>query len=134
MRDLLDKHGDIPLLAAAHLATGKHSPLWAPELLVNLDLRTKELDLCLILDGEIVVGEAKRNGHLQTTDRGTTQEARRLVQAAHLLSADQIVLATAAARWARGVAGAVQDAIATEWQTGPRPKVVEVTSVGTPSV
>ncbi len=134
VRDLLDQHGDIPLLAAARLATGKHSVLWAPELLINVDAKTKELDLCLILDSEIVVGEAKFKSRLKTADRGTAREARRLVQAAHLLSADKIVLATAEAAWARSVTTAVEGAIATEWQIGPRPKVVEVTSVGTPSV
>ena len=86
------------------------------------------------VDPQIVIGEAKFNSRLRTADRGTAREARRLVQAADLLSADQIVLATANPEWARGVVTAVEEAIATEWQTGPRPKVVEVTSVGTPSV
>jgi len=134
VRNLLKKHGDIPLLAAARLATGKPSVLWAPELLVKRDGKSKELDLCLILDGEVIIGEAKFNSRLKTAGRGTAQEARRLVQAARLFSADQIVLATANPGWARGVVTAVEEAIATEWQTGPRPKVVEVTSVGTRSV
>jgi len=133
VRGLLEKHGDIPLLAAARLATGKHSVLWAPELLITRYGKTKELDLCLILDGEIVIGEAKSGSRLRTAGRGATLEARRLVQAADLLSADQIVLATATPQWTHGVVTAVEEAIATEWRSGPRPKVVEVTSVGTPS-
>jgi hypothetical protein len=130
VRDLLQQHGDVPLLAAARLANGKRSVLWAPELLIERDGKTKELDLCLILDGEIVTGEAKFNNQLKTADRGTAWEARRLGQAAHLLSADRIVLATAKAEWAHGVVAAVEEAIATEWPTGPRPELAAVTDVG----
>jgi hypothetical protein len=131
VQDLLQKHGDIPLLAAARLARGTHSLLWAPELLVQRNGKTKELDLCLILDGEIVIGEAKFKGRLETGDRGTAKEAKRLVQAAHLLSADKIVLATANAAWLRSVTAAVEQAITTDWHIGPRPNVVELTGVGT---
>jgi hypothetical protein len=131
VRDLLQKHGDIPLLAAARLANGKHSFLWAPELLIQHGGRTKELDLCMIIDGEIVIGEAKFKGRLETADRGTAKEARRLVQAAHLLSADKIVLATGNAAWVRSVIAAVEQAITIDWHIGPRPDVVELTGVGT---
>jgi hypothetical protein len=133
VRDLLRKHGDVPLLAVARLANGKRSVLWAPELLIQRDGRTNELDLCLILDGEVVTGEAKSNDQLKTAGRSTASEAKRLVQAAHLLSADKIVLATARAEWAPGVVAAVEEAIAAEWRIGPMPKLVEMTNVGTSS-
>jgi hypothetical protein len=133
VRDLLRQHGDIPLLAAAHLAKDKHSFLWAPEqeLLVAGE-GTAELDLCLIADGKIVVGEAKLNDRLDTADKGTTLAARRLIRAAHILSADEVVLATAQAAWTPGARIAVENAI-TELHMHPRPKLIELTRIGTPS-
>jgi hypothetical protein len=100
VRELLRQHGDIPLLAAAHLAKGEYSLLWAPELLVESNGEEAEVDLCLIIDGRIVIGEAKSNSRLNTADKGTARAATRLVRAAHILSADEIMLATAQPSWA----------------------------------
>jgi hypothetical protein len=133
VRNLLKMHGDIPLLAATRLASGKRSVLWAPELLIEpRDGNTAELDLCVILDGEIVIGEAKSNSRLRAGRKGTAKAAQDLVRVAQLLSADQIVLATAMPAWAPGVLAAVEHAIATEWRIGPAPRVVEETSMITP--
>jgi len=132
VRALLEKHGDIPLLAATRLASEKRSFLWGPELLIEpRDGNTAELDLCVILDGEVVIGEAKSNSRLKAGGKGTSKAAKDLVRVAQLLSADQIVLATATPAWARGVVAAVEQAIATEWRIGPRPRVVEETGVST---
>ncbi len=131
VRELLRQHGDLPLLAAAHLAKDKRSLLWAPELLVESnDGQSAELDLCLIIDGRIVVGEAKFNSRLATADKSAGKAAARLVRAAHLLSADEIVLATSRPAWTPGARRAMEQAIAAHWPIGPKPKLSELTSVG----
>jgi len=77
VRNLLEKHGDIPLLAATRLASEKRSFLWAPELLIEpRDGNTAELDLCVILDGEVVIGEAKSNSRLKAGGKGTSKRRR----------------------------------------------------------
>jgi hypothetical protein len=130
VRELLRQHGDIPLLAAAHLAEGGRSLLWAPELLVQSNGEEAEVDLCLIIDGRVVVGEAKSNTRLNTADKGTAQAAARLVRAAHILSADEIVLATAQPAWAPGARTAIEAAIAAEWRMGPKLKISTLVGIG----
>ena len=130
VRELLRQHGDIPLLAAAHMAEGRRSLLWAPELLVQANGEDAELDLCLIIDGRIVIGEAKSNNRLDTADKTAVRAATGLVRAAHILSADEILLATAQPSWAPSARTAIQAAIAAEWRTGPQPKISTVVSIG----
>jgi hypothetical protein len=130
VRELLRQHGDIPLLAAAHLAEGSRSLLWAPELLVQANGEEAELDLCLIIDGRIVIGEAKSNNRLDTADKSAVQAASGLVRAAHILSADEILLATAQPSWTPSARTAIEAAIAAEWRTGPQPKVTSVVGIG----
>jgi hypothetical protein len=92
-----------------------------------------ELDLCLIIGGRVIVGEAKSNGRLDAAGKGTSRAAARLVRAAQLLTADTIVLATSQPHWAAGAPTAVAAARANSWQRGPAPDIVEVTSLGTSS-
>jgi hypothetical protein len=122
VRDLLTQHGDVPLLAAAKLSEGTRSMLWSPETIVQDDNESVELDLCLVIDGRVVVGEAKSNGTLKAKN-GPEETARRLVYAAHILSADQIVLATSRNSWAKGQLQLVERAVSNVWTRGPRPSV-----------
>jgi hypothetical protein len=121
VRDLLRQHGDLPLLAAAHLRRNTRAFLWAPELIIAHTTGTVELDICVIVHGHVVVGEAKSNGRLESSDKGTGRAATRLIQAAQLLNADEIVLATSEPAWAPGAITAVQTALAAGWRTGPTP-------------
>jgi hypothetical protein len=130
VRELLRQHGDIPLLAAVHLAEGSRSLLWAPELLIQANSEEAEVDLCLIIDGRIVIGEAKSNNRLDTADKSAVQAATTLVRTAHILSADEILLATAQPAWAPSARTAIEAAIAAEWRTGPQPKVTSVVGIG----
>jgi hypothetical protein len=77
-----------------------------------------------------VVGEAKSNSRLDTADKGTAHAATGLVRAAHILSADEIVLATAQPSWVPSAMTAIEAAIAVEWRIGPKPKVSTVVGVG----
>jgi hypothetical protein len=129
VHDLLTEHGDVPLLAAANLSEHASSALWSPELIVTDNSGSVEIDLCLVVDGRIIIGEAKSNGTLRG-DKGTQEVARRLVHAAQLLSADEIVLATSQPTWAKGTLSSVQDAVSTSWTRGPQPFINEQTRVG----
>ncbi len=129
VRDLLATHGDVPLLAAADLSQRASSVLWSPELAVTDDSKSVELDICIVVDGRIIVGEAKSNRKLKG-DKGTEDVARRLTHAAQILSADEIVLATSQASWARDTISAVNDAVAQSWTRGPLPLIRELTRVG----
>jgi hypothetical protein len=130
VRTLLDQHGDVPLLAATRLSQGARSFLWAPELrITTADGKSKELDICLVIDGQIVIGEAKSNDDIRTSNKGPRRAAEHLVQAAQLLTADQIVLATAQPRWKPGVVEALEQAIGTKWRIGPKPKITLLAEV-----
>lgn len=129
VRDLLVNHGDVPLLAAADLSRGASSLLWCPELEITDDAGSVEIDICAMIDGRIVIGEAKSNATLRG-DKGTEDVAKGLAHAAQLLSADEIVLATSRARWAKGVVITVKDAVSKSWTKGPLPLISERTRVG----
>lgn len=74
-RDLLVTHGDVPLLAAADLIRGASSLLWCPELEITDDTGSAEIDICTMVDGRIVIGEAKSNNSLRG-DKGTEDVAK----------------------------------------------------------
>jgi len=120
------------LLSAERLAAQARSAHWAPEIEIRWTDDIAELDLALIIDGRITVGEAKSNNTLKTSDKGTTFAAERLVNAARHLRADQIVLATSKPSWNPAVRPAVDQAITDLWTNGPHPVVVELTGVGAP--
>jgi hypothetical protein len=128
VRDLIRSHGDVPLLAANRLRVGAESFLWQPESILSHNEDLLELDICLIVDGKVIVGEAKSNNSLGA-DKGTNEAARRIALGARLLTADEIILATSAAAWSRGTTAAVTDAIEKTWPPGPRPVVRELLRV-----
>ncbi|MCC9711811.1 hypothetical protein E4N62_45340 [Streptomyces sp. MNU76] len=128
VRDLLLQNGDVPLLATRLLQQNTMSVLWSPELKITDAEGAIELDLCLIIDGRIVIGEAKSNNTLKAR-KGTREAAARLVHAAQLLSANEIVLATSARAWAKDTISTVTQAIEDSWTKGPRPTVTELIDV-----
>jgi hypothetical protein len=130
VRNLLRNHGDVPMLAAHQLRRNASSVLWSPELEVTDSDGSIEIDLCLVVDGRIVVGEAKSNNTLKGEKYGTQASAARLVRAAQILGADEIVLATSRNAWARDTRAVVLRAVEGGWRSGPRPAVTEMLSVG----
>ena len=103
--------------------------LWCPEQEIRDETGSVEIDICSVIDGRIVIGEAKSNTTLRG-DKSTEDVARRLAHAAQLLSADEIVLATRRTRWTKGVVSAVNEAISNSWTKGPQPTVRVLTKVG----
>jgi hypothetical protein len=130
VRTLLEQHGDIPMLAADRLRHGARDFLWAPELCIQGNSRPIEIDICAIVSGRVIVGEAKCNGRLDSAGRSAQQAADRLIRAAQILTADEIVLATSEPSWVPGALAAVETALTTGWQHGPRPKSTMLVSLG----
>jgi len=130
VRTLLEQHGDVPMLAAERLRRGTRDFMWAPELSIQQGRSSTEIDICAIVNGRVVVGEAKVNGRLDSSGKSPSQAADRLVRAAQVLTADEIVLATTQPAWAPGSLTAVETSLAGHWQHGPRPTVNVMTSLG----
>lgn len=130
IRELLRQNGNVPLLAVDHLGRGHRAVLWSPELAVTMHRDTVELDIAVIVDGRIIVGEAKSNGKLGDGKKNLINSAKRLVAAAKTLAADEIVIATSMGSWSPGTREAVEASISTTWASGPQPYVTEITSVG----
>jgi hypothetical protein len=118
------------MLAADRLRQGTRDFLWAPELSIQIEPSPIEIDICAIVNGRVIVGEAKCNGRLDSDGKSAQQAADRLVQAAQILTADEIVLATSEPRWAPGALAAVESALTTGWQHGPTPKITTLVSLG----
>jgi hypothetical protein len=89
-----------PVLALSELAQGAQSILVRPEADVYGDqgLLT-EIDLWAVIDGQVVVGEAKTVDRLHRTRAGERRIAARLAGVAEAITADQVVLATTAPAW-----------------------------------
>ncbi len=130
VRTLLQQHGDIPMLAADRLRQGARDFLWAPELSIQVEPSPIEIDICTVVNGRIIVGEAKCNGRLDSKDRSAQETADRLIRAAQILTADEIVLATSEPSWAPGALTAVESALAADWQHGPLPKITSLVNLG----
>jgi hypothetical protein len=130
IRELLRQNGEVPLLAVDHLRRKHRAALWSPELAVRMGRETVELDIVVIIDGRIIVGEAKSNGKLGNDRKNVTNAAERLVAAARSLFADEIIIATSTPSWSPGTKEAVTASIQAAWASGPQPRVTEITSVG----
>jgi hypothetical protein len=99
-RELLLRHGDLPLLAAARLREGSHSYADASELEFYDQATGKnvaEIDLIASVNGEVVVAEAKVAGAYKSGERG--RQSRKLMKVAAALRADRVVLATPQDHW-----------------------------------
>lgn len=69
-----------------------------------------EIDIWGIIDGRIVLGEAKSSNQLESTAPDRRKKAQRLRRAAEALTADTLVLATAQDDWAPSAIEAIDEA------------------------
>lgn len=96
---MLRGDGRVPILALAKLKEGSRSFLFVPEMhLGGADLDI-ELDLWALVDGEIVIGEAKKSAYLEKAAKTEKQRCVALASVAQAVTADRFVLATAADQW-----------------------------------
>lgn len=107
----------VPALALAALGADGHQArhLWSIELMLE-GKRQVELDFVALVDGHLIVGEAKSNPSLSPKE--AAKEVGKLLRGARLIQADVVVFATTGDAWSnalRDAAGAHFDGI-----NGPR--------------
>ena len=130
VRKLLMDNGDVPLLAVSRLSSTVNSMLWSPEIdLIFEDGSNIEIDIAIIADGSVTVGEAKSTDKLKKAGRGTGTASERLVRAAQVFNADRIILATSKKKWSTGVFDSVKHVVDNNWK-GPKPEVITLTDLG----
>ena len=90
----------VPILALAQLAESAQSFQHMPEAVVHRDgYPDLEVDLWAVIDGRIVLGEAKISDRLENTRREETQRCAALKGLINDLSADEFVMATTGPGW-----------------------------------
>jgi hypothetical protein len=121
MRNLLNDNGDVPLLAVEKLRAGATSVLYCPELEIIFaeDSRPNvETDICVIIDGRIITGEAKNADRPAESPK---KAANKVVKVAEALGAERIILATTKAAWTPGFVAAVANSRVNSLQNFWRP-------------
>jgi hypothetical protein len=122
----LNSNVHVPLLALDELAKPPvQSFLYMPEAVVRIPNRDQlEVDLWAIVDGEIVIGEAKKPDKLEVAKQAEIARCRALRALIEDLTADRFVMATASAEWNSRTRGNVDRLI------GPSAEVHWLTNVG----
>lgn len=113
-----DRHNfSVPVLALHQVAEKAHSVLGMTEHKVTFppgegaaEADEVEIDLWGIIDGRIVLGEAKSSSQLDSSSDERKKKAWRLRRAAEALTADTVVLATAQDSWAPSAEAAIDEA------------------------
>lgn len=90
----LGHNSRVPLLACDELGLNAKSALWLPEHELHFeDGTTAECDIWMIVDGQIVIGEAKSNGSLGASASERKREALKYLKVAELMGVDRVVFA-----------------------------------------
>lgn len=103
---------DVPVLALHQFAGQATSVLGMTDHEVVFADDRVEIDLWSVVDGQIVLGEAKLGRQLGASAGERRKKARRLRRAADALTADTLVLATAASSWSPSSIAAIEEAFA----------------------
>jgi hypothetical protein len=108
----LKANAQVPLLALARLEAQSRSFLYMHEAVITAPGRPDlEIDLWAIIDGLIVIGEAKKTPFLERTDRNEKNRCRALRTLAEAITADKFVMATASSEWGTRTHGNVSNLI-----------------------
>jgi hypothetical protein len=90
----------VPILALAELSKSTRSFLHMPEAVVHRPGHADmEVDIWAVIDGRIVIGEAKKSNQLESSDRREKQRCAGLRTLVADLTADEFVMATAGSAW-----------------------------------
>lgn len=101
----------VPVLALNQFAGNAHSVLgMSDHEVVFRDGDKVEIDLWGVVDGRIVLGEAKTGNDLGSSRAARRRKAKRLRRAADELTADVVVLATASTSWNQASKDAIDEA------------------------
>lgn len=108
---------NVPLLTLSQVSEGAHSVLGMTDHEVVFPTTGPdgkpdkvEIDLWGIIDGRIILGEAKSNSRLEGTKNERNKKAAMLRRAADALTADTLVLATAQPEWTPSALEAIEQA------------------------
>jgi hypothetical protein len=97
----LKANAQVPLLALAKLKAQARSFLYTHEAVVRVPGQDDlEVDLWAIVDGRIMIGEAKKSDHLEKSARDERARCKALSALAEALTADSFVMATSSPEWA----------------------------------
>lgn len=132
VREFLEQDGDVPVLAGWVLAASARTF----EDIAELDFRLPgaedpdEIDIAALVDGRVVIGEAKRIASLGTR-RETNRAVQKLIRVSDLVGADEIVLATTApGPWEDLATGQLLTATAGHrWRFGTVPRIRVLTDL-----
>lgn len=103
----------VPVLALGQLAKKSSSFLHMPEAVVQKDGESDiEIDMWAIIDGRIVLGEAKKNNRLAEQPEDEETRCARLLHLIRAWGVDEFVMATASSRWAERTVKTVETALA----------------------
>lgn len=113
----------VPVLGLAQMAQSTTSFLHMPEVVVSREgEKGLEVDLWAIVDGRIVIGEAKKGDVLAETEDEERARCAALLRLARDLSADEFVMASGASRWSERTVRNVEDALSHQltvtWKVG----------------
>lgn len=122
-----------PILALAKLKKDARSFLFTPELefwskegrSAESDKPLIEIDVCALVDGKIVIGEAKIANRLESRPREEDRFLGKFVRAAKQLTADDVAFATTASCWRDATKKAIDSAFA-----GARASVLYLENLG----
>ena len=131
VRELLEQNGDVPFLAGRALAADARSFEDIAELdFCRPDEDPDEIDVAALVDGRLVIGEAKCVATLGTR-KEASQATAKLLRVSDLLGADEILLATTApGPWKKGQTEQLLKATAGHsWRFGKIPQVRVVTDL-----
>jgi hypothetical protein len=132
VRELLEQNGDVPFLAGWALAKTARSFEDIPELDFHWPGTEKpdEIDIAALVDGRMVIGEAKCVASLGTR-KETNKAVQKLIRVSDLVGADEIVLATTASGpWEDLATSQLVKAVAAYgWRFGTTPRIRVLTDL-----
>jgi hypothetical protein len=132
VRELLRQNGDVPLLATHYFATRSREFVDVPELdFYYPSGQPKEIDFIALVDGEVIVGEAKKSATLGSASERTSAITK-LLQIGSLVRADQLLLCTSeSGAWSSTDTEQFKNAIAAyPWIDGRSPSLRNITGLG----
>jgi hypothetical protein len=110
---MLSHNGEVTLLTLLTLRKqSRDSFLYSPELSIRLDSNPKakmEIDICCIVDGKLIIGEAKSVGSLASNKGTAPQIIERYRKVADLISASGLIFSTTATEWDEGTRQAIDE-------------------------
>jgi predicted RNA-binding Zn-ribbon protein involved in translation (DUF1610 family) len=111
----LKSDGDVVVLSLDYMSRNSKLPFnFSPEIKFhdNGSQFTGEVDLCAVWDGDLTIGEAKKQGELAPSASDIQKIVKKYVHLANMLNARRVVFCTASPEWKNSTVEAVAKAFA----------------------